>query len=392
MHLELLNDTRNVFRLIFENVADPVQEFPGDLDDGLRLAHPFAVLLEGHQKRRILADLQPRRLQSSSHLNCAWRRCVIASDVFFLTTFLSVWNQSNVTGQLVQRRETRNLTQFRQQDHGCQRADPGDRLQQTDKRPVLLRPGQVQDGPVQTGDQLAQMVQFLQVGLQGDIPAGSLHPNPLDPLDESSAPMAHLSFLWNHHSIKQQHPFDLVFTSRLLPHHALTGPDQSAIFQFRSARDIDALDLPIAKTPGQFAAIDRIPFGPSLFILRRDIRRVNHETLDPFLPQLVMDPEAAIARFINRIIQSARKIMAQVMDQFVGFRGLVKRFILPILRKDTYTPALFVDIQTDVNRLTRKIKSATLNIDSWASLLSVSFCVVPKTISENSRLAFLFQS
>jgi hypothetical protein len=220
----------------------------------------------------------------------------------------------------------------------------------------------VQDGPVQTGDQLAQMVQFLQVGLQGYIPAGSLHPNPLDPLDESSAPMAHLLLLRNHHSIKQQHPFDLVFTSRLLPHHALTGPDQGAIFQLRSTRHIDAFDLPIAKTPGQFAAIDWIPFGPSLFILRRDIRRVNHETLDPFLPQLIVDPEAAIPRFISRIIQSAREIMAQVMDQFVGFRRLVKRFILPILRKDTYTPALFVDIQTDINRLTRKIKSATLNI------------------------------
>jgi hypothetical protein len=49
------------------------------------------------------------------------------------------------------------------------------------------------------------------------------------------------------------------------------------------------------------------------------------------------------------------------MGKLVHFRGLVKRLILAILRKDTYTPTLFVDIQTDVNRLTRKIKSATLN-------------------------------
>jgi len=39
-------------------------------------------------------------------------------------------------------------------------------------------------------------------------------------------------------------------------------------------------------------------------------------------------------------------------------QGLVERFILAVVRKDTYTPALFVDIQTDVNRLT--VKSSLL--------------------------------
>jgi hypothetical protein len=284
------------------------------------------------------------------------------SDVFFLSTFLSVWNQSNVTGQLVQRWETGNLPQFCQQDHGGQRADPGHRLQQTDKGPVLLRPGQAQDGPVQRGDQLAQMAQFLQMGPQGDIPTGSLHPNPLDPLDESSGPMTHLPFLRNHHSIKEKYGFNLVFAPRLLPHHTLTGPDQGAIFLFRSAGNIDAFDLPIVKTPGQFATIDPIPLGPSLFILRGDVRGVHHETLDSFLPQLVVDPKTAKASFIDRAIFTPRKVASQVVKQLIHFRGLVKRFILAILRKDTHTPALLVDIQTDVNRLTRKIKSATLNI------------------------------
>ena len=40
-------------------------------------------------------------------------------------------------------------------------------------------------------------VKFLQVGLQGHIPTGSLHPNPLDPLDESSGPMTHFPLLRN---------------------------------------------------------------------------------------------------------------------------------------------------------------------------------------------------
>jgi hypothetical protein len=148
----------------------------------------------------------------------------------------------------------------------------------------------------------------------------------------------------------------------LLPHHALTGPDQAAIFQFRSAGDIDAFDLPIVKTPGQFATINPIPLGPSLFILRGDVRGVHHKTLDSFLPQLVVDPKATIARFIYRAIVTPRKVMSQVVKQLIHFRGLVKRLILAIVRKDTHTPTLFVDIQTDVNRLTRKIKSATLNI------------------------------
>src|SRR3972149_7424648 len=215
MSLESLNNTRDVFRLIFQNVADPIQKFPGNLDDGLRLAHPFIVLLEGHQKRRILADGNPGSFnEQPPQLRMAPLRN--SSNVFFLTTLLSVWNQSNVTGQLVQRRETRDLTQFRQQDHGCKRADPGDRLQQTDKGPVLLRPGQAQDGPVQRGDQLAQMVQFLQVGLEGYISTGSFHPNPLNPPDESAGPKAHLSFLWDHHSIKKKYGFYLVFSPRLL--------------------------------------------------------------------------------------------------------------------------------------------------------------------------------
>jgi len=90
MPLELLNDTRNVFRLIFQNVADPVQEFPGNLDDGLRLAHPFAVLLEGHQKRRILADCNPGGFnEQPPQLRMAPLRN--SSDVFFLTTFLEAY-------------------------------------------------------------------------------------------------------------------------------------------------------------------------------------------------------------------------------------------------------------------------------------------------------------
>jgi hypothetical protein len=75
-----------------------------------------------------------------------------------------------------------------------------------------------------------------------------------------------------------------------------------------------------------------------------------------------MDPEATITSLINRMIQSSRKSASQVIDQLVHFRRLSKRLMLKLLRKNTHAPALFVDIQTDINRLTRKINSATLNI------------------------------
>ena len=283
-----------------------------------------------------------------------------SSNVFFLTTSLSVWNQSNVTGQLVQRRETRDLTQFRQQDHGCQRADPGNRLQQTDKGPVLLRSGQAQDGPVQRGDQLAQMAQFLQVGLEGDISTGSFHPNPLNPLDESSGPMAHLPFFRNHHSIKEKDGFNLVFAPRLLPHHALTSPDQTAIFQLPSGRNVDSFNLPIPKTPGKFAAVDWIPFLGSFFVPGRHIGRVDHDAVDPLCSQLVMNPETAKTSLVDRIILSTRKVTSKIIGQLVHFGRLGKCFMLAMLSKNAHAPALLVDIQTDVNRLTRKIKFVTL--------------------------------
>ena len=51
--------------------------------------------------------------------------------------------------------------------------------------------------------------------------------------------------------------------------------------------------------------------------------------------------------------------MPQVVDQRFHLRRLAKAFVLTMFRKNAYTPALFVHIQTDVNRLTRKIKFVT---------------------------------
>jgi hypothetical protein len=73
-----------------------------------------------------------------------------------------------------------------------------------------------------------------------------------------------------------------------------------------------------------------------------------------------MNPEPTTTCFIDRTVLSAWKVMLQVLAQCFRFRRLAKRFVLTVLSKDTHTPTLFVHIQSDVNRLTREIKFATL--------------------------------
>jgi len=225
------------------------------------------------------------------------------------------------------------------------------------------------------------------VNLKSHIPAGSFHPNSLDPSDKSSRPMAHFPLLWYLHPIKKKHRFDLVFAPPLLPAHTQAGPDQAAILQFPSRRGIDSLDITTAKTPSQFTAIDSIPFVPSFFVLGWYVRWVGHDILDAFFPQLVMNPEPTIARFIDRMVLSAWKVTLQVVDQCFRFRRLAKAFVLTVLSKNAHAPAFFVHIQPDVNRLTREIKFGTL-IHGKPPFFRLNF-VGNKIIAENPGLAFV---
>jgi hypothetical protein len=174
--------------------------------------------------------------------------------------------------------------------------------------------------------------------------------------------MAHFPLLWNGYPIKKKHRLDLVFAPCLFPPHAQASPDQAAVLQSPPRRRIDPFDVTPSKTPGQFAAIDPIPLVPSLLILGRYIRRIGHDIVNPSLPQLVMDPETTITRFVHRMVPSPRKMTLQVLNQSFCLGPLAKRLVLTVFGKNAHTPALFVDIQTDINSLTRKIKSATLNI------------------------------
>jgi hypothetical protein len=196
--------------------------------------------------------------------------------------------------------------------------------------------------------------------LEGHIAAGPLHSDILDPLDESPGPVAVEEFFRKMDAIKEKHRFNLILTSGLFPDHAQTGPDQAAIFQFRSRRDIDSFNFPTAETSGKFTAVDPIPFGSSFFVLGRDIGRIDYRAVDSLLLELVVDPEATVTRLIHRMIGSSRKVASQVRDKLVHLGRLGKGFMLTMLRKNTHAPALFVDIQSYVNRLTGEIKFVTL--------------------------------
>jgi hypothetical protein len=354
-----LNHTRNVFRLIFENIADPVYELFGNLHDGRGFAHPLQVLMKGDHEGWIFSgrcpgglDEQPAQLWMTSLGD--------PSRMGILTALMGVWDQSDVAQQRVERVKAVDIREFCQQDHGRQRADPRNCPQEPNLGPIRLGPRQSQDGPVHRGDDLSQMGEFLQMNLESHIAAVSLHLDALDPSDESPGPVAHDAFVGKMDTIKEKHRFDLVFAAGLFSDHALTGPDETAILQLRARGDIDPLELPAPQIPGEFTAIDPIPFSSSLFILGRHIRRIDHDRVDALVGELVMDPKPAVTRLIHRMIASTRKVASQVTNQLVHLGGLGKCLMLAMFRKNAHTPALLMDIQTDVNVLTRKINSATV--------------------------------
>jgi len=70
---QLFKNTRNVFRLVFQDVTNPVEQLPCNFDDRLILSHPFTVLLEGLQKHRVFTygdpggfDQQPSQVRMMS--------------------------------------------------------------------------------------------------------------------------------------------------------------------------------------------------------------------------------------------------------------------------------------------------------------------------------------
>jgi hypothetical protein len=225
------------------------------------------------------------------------------------------------------------------------------------------------------------------MNLEGHIPTPSLHSDTLEPPDESSGPVTVEEFFRKMDAIKEKHRFNLILTSSLFSNHTQTGPDQAPIFQLRPRRNIDSFKFPTAETSGEFPAVHRVPFLGSFFVFSRNIGWIDHHAVDSLLLELVMNPETTVTSLISRMIGSSWKVAFQVIGKLLHFGRLGKCFMLTMLRKNAHAPALFVDIQSDVNMLTRKINSVTVNHGKppFAKILLDN-----KIIAENMRLAFLF--
>jgi hypothetical protein len=77
------------------------------------------------------------------------------------------------------------------------------------------------------------------------------------------------------------------------------------------------------------------------------------------------------------------------MDQLVHLGRLRKGFMLALLGMNTHAPTLLMNIQTNVERLTRKIKFAKV---IHGKPPFGNFFILTNTITESVRLAFPFQS
>ena len=111
----------------------------------------------------------------------------------------------------------------------------------------------------------------------------------------------------------------MILTPGLFPNHTLPRSDQTAIFQLRTSGDVNPFQFPAPQTPGQFAAIGWIPLRGSLFIRRRNIRRIGHDTVHSLVPKLVMSPKTAKTGLINRMIGRSGKIAFKIMEPVCPF-------------------------------------------------------------------------
>ncbi len=84
-----------------------------------------------------------------------------------------------------------------------------------------------------------------------------------------------------------------------------------------------------------------------------------------------MDPESAIFSLIIGMIGCTGEIAIQVVCKDHGIRWLGKRLMSKLTGQDANTPALFMNILSDIKMLTAEIKFA--DVVHRASLLSVYF-------------------
>jgi hypothetical protein len=83
-------------------------------------------------------------------------------------------------------------------------------------------------------------------------------------------------------AIKSEHGLYLVLAPGLLLDHALSGSEQTAIFDFYPGGDIDSYEFSVPVAAGKFAAIHLIGFACPFFVFCRDISGIYYYAFDAF--------------------------------------------------------------------------------------------------------------
>ena len=95
----------------------------------------------------------------------------------------------------------------------------------------------------------------------------------------------------------------------------IKSSEQTAVLDLYPSWDVDSSKLTVSQAATKFAAVYLVGFTRSLFICCRDVGRINHDAIDAFFPQTIVDPETRIAGLINGMIDCAGKISIQITGQ-----------------------------------------------------------------------------
>lgn len=107
-----------------------------------------------------------------------------------------------------------------------------------------------------------------------EIAARPLHPDIINPVDESPGPILMVKVSRNVDSIKGEHGFYLILAPGLLFDHISPGSEQATILDLDSRGDIDPFEFPVSEAAGKLAAINLIIFACPFLVLCWDIGRV----------------------------------------------------------------------------------------------------------------------
>ena len=92
-----------------------------------------------------------------------------------------------------------------------------------------------------------------------------------------------------------------------------------------------------------------------------DVCRVDDDTINTERFEMIVDPEAAISRFVGAVASSSREMALQVAHEHFWFGWLSEGFVLQMLCQNTDLPGVLADVDSDEQLLTGKVECSNSN-------------------------------